>query len=201
LWLYERLQSLLQKTCPGRRGSQTLRRSFMIPPIIWIRTDFDESPSPFLRGKTEQPLKITFHTSSFAGAPSEEIEAIEALRQLSNLTEIDAIDTESGGPLFHLETATLENGEARQWSEIAAHLTGQTDPLHPEVQAMLADLLVVKAHCRMRRHLSHIIPPTPVSSNANSRARSKSSHTFRGGTDSGLILTFAEQLYVAGEPA
>jgi len=138
----------------------------MIERINWARSGFDEPSSPFLRGKSERPLKITFHTSSLAEAPAEEAKALEALRQLAHLPEIKALDTESGS-LPHLEIGAFENSDAyipvtirsqnsitkagipfpHQWLGIAAHLTGQTDPQHSEVQSVFADLVIARAHC------------------------------------------------------
>lgn len=156
----------------------------MIPRIVWVQQGSGQAVSPFLRGKTERPLKITFHTSSFAGASMEEREAIEVLRQLSNLPEIEAIDTESGS-LPHLKigafengddipvTVTSQNGEVRSWiswlnrlPQIAAQLVGQNDPLHPEAQAMLADLLIAQAHCQVRHDIFITLSPQLLSHRA-----------------------------------
>jgi len=150
----------------------------MIPHIIWARSNFDEPPSPFLRGKTERPLKITFHTSSFANATAEEVEAIEALRQLSNLPEIEALDT-ALGTLPHLEVDSFKNGDTHipikvtsqnstihsaipfpnQWPQIAARLAGQADPLHPETRATLADLVIARAHCQLKYDILITLSP------------------------------------------
>jgi hypothetical protein len=150
----------------------------MIPHIVWARSDFGEPPSPFLHGKTERPLKITFHTSSFASATAEEAEAIEALRQLSNLPEIEALDT-APGTLPHLEIDSFENGDTlipikvtsqnrtirsgipfpNQWPQIAARLAGQADPLHSETMATLVDLVIAQAHCQLRYDILITLSP------------------------------------------
>lgn len=151
----------------------------MIPRIVWAQQDIGQAVSPFLRGKTERPLKVTFHTSSFSGASVEEREAIEVLRQLSNLPEIEAIDTEPG-VLPCLKIGTFENSDhipvmvtsqngnmlklsgilfPNQWSQIAAQLVGQSDPLHPEVQSMLADLLIAQAHYQLRQDILITLSP------------------------------------------
>jgi len=136
----------------------------MIHRIFWPEPKFGELPSPFLRG-TERALRITFHSSSFTEASEEEVEAIEALRQLSNLSEIEALDTEPS-MLPHLEIGTYKDGAdyipitvttpkrviqsgipyPHQWEVIASQLAGQVDILHPDSQAMLADLKVAQAH-------------------------------------------------------
>jgi hypothetical protein len=144
----------------------------MIPHIMWARSSHGEPVSPFLRGKKERPLKITFHTSSLAGASGEEAEAVEALRELSNHSKIESLYTEAGsipyleiGPYGdnddHIPVTvtchdrTIESGIpfSHQWSDIATKFAGQTDPSHPDSQAALTDLVLAQAHSHLRNDI------------------------------------------------
>jgi hypothetical protein len=144
----------------------------LIEHLIWPRPTRDEALSPFLRGNFERPLRITLHSSSFTGASDEEMEVINALRDLSTLSEIRAVDTEAG-ELPHVQIGTCKAGnseipvtvldkshktelsitQADYWAKVAAELAGQTDPQHPQAQAVFGDLLVARAH----NHLGHDI--------------------------------------------
>jgi hypothetical protein len=153
----------------------------MIEPIIWphnSRVVFGEPESPFVRGSHERPLKITFHSATFADLPPEEAEALDALRQLAHLPEVEALDT-ANGPFPHLElgnfniadsyvpitvTATDSITEAgiplpHQWLEVAAHVVGQENLAHPDVLAMFADLLVARAHCELDHDILVTLSP------------------------------------------
>lgn len=150
----------------------------MIPSIIWARSATNEPPSPFLRGKTERPLKLTFHSSSFAEASVEEAEAIETLRQLSHLPAIEPLDTESGA-LPHLKIESFEKDAPyipttvtgpkgtthsgidypAQWLQFAAQLANQVDPLNPETQTTLDDLLIARAHYQHKSDILVTLSP------------------------------------------
>jgi len=158
----------------------------MIPPIIWARSGLDEPSSPFIRGKTERPLRITFHTSSFTDASPEDLYAIEILRQFCSFHEIEALDTEAGSlPYLEIGTfnpagnhipVTVSNrnaicgiiGPTSQWPRIAAQLTGQNVPTHPEAQAMLTDLLLAQAHCTLHHDILITLSPRLLNNRSKS---------------------------------
>jgi hypothetical protein len=137
----------------------------LIEQFKWRHPTRDEALSPFLRGNSERPLRITFHSSSFTGASNEDIEAIKTLRDFSTLSEMRAVDTEAGAlPHLQIGSFKVENPEipvtvldqghktelsitqADHWAKVAAEFVGQTDPLHPDAQAVFRDLLVARAH-------------------------------------------------------
>ena len=68
----------------------------MIQQIAWGQRDSREVRSPFARGKSARPIRVIFHSSSFARADNDHGRAIELLRELTKLTAVEAIDTEPG---------------------------------------------------------------------------------------------------------
>jgi len=150
----------------------------MIPSILWATSSHNELPSPFLRGRGERPLKITFDSSNLAQASVEEAEAIETLRQFSLLPEIKALDTKPG-ELPHLKiesfkmddeyiptSVTGPNGTTHsginypaQLFQIAAQLANHVNPLSPETQTTLDDLLIARAHYQHRSDILITLSP------------------------------------------
>jgi hypothetical protein len=148
----------------------------MIERLHWERwTQPGELPSPFLRGRGERPIRITFHTSSFSRLSAEEGTALDALRQLARLPDIEALDTDPG-PCPHITIGApepsedyipvqvLDSGRLRLYVGIdrpkelpllAARLAGQAqgDPVQSHVSEMLADLLIAQAHCSLHRDI------------------------------------------------
>ncbi|MBM4134353.1 MAG: hypothetical protein FJ245_11345 [Nitrospira sp.] len=149
----------------------------MISPIIWAKSGLDEPSSPFIRGKTERPLRITFHTSSFTDASPEDTRTIEILRQFCSLPEIEALGT-AAGSLPHIKIGTLNQadnfipyaisgqnmiagipGSPSDWQKTATQLLGQPAPTHPESQARLTDLLLAQAHSSLHRDIFITLSP------------------------------------------
>jgi hypothetical protein len=136
----------------------------MIEYIKWPQNP-NEPLSPFLVVEGQRPIRITFHTSTFANLSAEEQEAFKALQDLSHLPEIDALQTEMGdfaqlqigafdGKAHNIpvsvkcdryeKKASISN--AHQLRNVAANLVAQTDLDHPAVTNMLNDLIVARAH-------------------------------------------------------
>jgi hypothetical protein len=67
----------------------------MIERIEW-NSSFKELPNPFMRGKGERPLRITFHSQSFTNLSDEETSALELLRELVTLEELKPFQTSPG---------------------------------------------------------------------------------------------------------
>lgn len=150
----------------------------MIPYIKWPDRWFDEPYSPFLRGKVERLLRITFHSSSFAGSPEEEAQAIDLLRELSTLPEIEAIDTQAG-PLPHLEIGehdskatsipltVISKDQRSDYSieyyeellYLAVDISNQGLVNSPATLAALQDVLLVQAHHRLRQDILITLSP------------------------------------------
>lgn len=126
-------------------------------------------PSPFLRGRQERSLRITFHISALATLPQTEAEALAALRELAHLPEIEALQTELGDfPCIEIGdlgddadhvpiNVTYENGSTmstaisppRQFRRIAVKLVHEARLDHPKTEAILSDLLTAQAHCAL----------------------------------------------------
>lgn len=150
----------------------------MIPFMKWPDHRRDEPFSPFLRGKGERAIKITFHSSSFIGATAEETEAIDLLREFSFLSEVEAIDTQTG-QLPYLEigeydgkaalipiTVTDKDQQSRDDLEfyddllsISARISNQCDLGSPETLTALGEILLVKAAERLRSDILVSLSP------------------------------------------
>lgn len=69
----------------------------MIERIQWHQPhNRDELRSPFLRGASQRPLRLTFHSESLSNLGVRERDALSLLRELANLSHIEAIDTAAG---------------------------------------------------------------------------------------------------------
>jgi len=132
----------------------------MIERVIWTGSTSVEKRSPFLCG-SNKPLKITFHTSSFTRASSQEHEAIRLLRELCNLTNIEALDTQDGN-LPHINFGTYQNSDndipisiiseegitysyityIQQLKRIALGIVRKNKLSHSETQAVFNDLII-----------------------------------------------------------
>lgn len=113
-----------------------------------------------------------------------------------NLSEIEALDTEAG-TLPHLKIGSFENGDTHipitvtsqnrtlhsgipfpnQWLQIAAQLAGQADPLHPETQATLTDLVIARAHCELKYDILITLSPQLLSHRATGVVRDANPRT------------------------
>lgn len=68
----------------------------MDPHIEWPHSQGRHTLSPFSSAEDPRPLRITFHDSSFASAPPDEVNALALLHKLSSLPDVDALETEPG---------------------------------------------------------------------------------------------------------
>ena len=78
----------------GKKAGRDLESNFilnsttiylvMIERIEWNNHP-NELPSPFMRGKGERPLRITFHSQSLINLSDEENSIVELLRELVKL--------------------------------------------------------------------------------------------------------------------
>jgi len=142
----------------------------MIERISWPELFEDKPPSPFLRGQQERPLGVTFHTSTLAALPEQEIEALEALTELAYLSEVRALQTEAGTfphieigdfeamidhipvKVTYADGSTAETGtlfSPKDLAKIAAELVHEADLEHPNTRVMLNDLVTAQAHCAL----------------------------------------------------
>jgi hypothetical protein len=138
----------------------------------------DESLNPFCRGAQERSLRVTLHSSSFAGASASEVEALDAVSQLAHLPEIEALLTQPGefpcleigvptDDRFYIpvtvrkDDMTIESGVKfpDQWLAVAADLAGQDNPEHPEVQSMFEDIIVARAHFELGQDVLVTLSP------------------------------------------
>ena len=139
----------------------------------------DKAPTAFCRGSGERSLEVTFHTASLAECSYAETEALEALHQLAQLEEIEAYGTERGAFPWTEVSAPIEEGSdipftvredqevvlwsavwnSSQWLKLATQLTGNEDPTHTSVQALLHDLILARAHCQLGRDLLVTLSP------------------------------------------
>lgn len=136
----------------------------MIETIVWKRRGI-QTPSAFLRGSAERPLRVTLHTSSFQNLSDDEIEILELLSELSSLPELDILQTEAGS-LPHIDLGDFENatddvrvrviyqGEPRrfthvlypkQYYEMAVRMGGH-EAQKADVGVAFQDLLIARAH-------------------------------------------------------
>lgn len=144
----------------------------MIERINWAGSGLGNKNCPFSCGNVDRPLRITFHTSSFEGAPLEEEEAIRALRELSNLPEIEALDTEEGTlPYIKIEAIQdSENGipltvhsdrgltysyipHLQQLRRSASALARKAKLSKFDIDVVLNDLIVAEAHYQRRQDI------------------------------------------------
>jgi hypothetical protein len=139
--------------------------------VNWPQPRISDPPNPYAPSGRERPLRITFHTSSFAVASRDEAAAITLLRELVQLPELQGIDTQQGDldyveigaelpsedqilvSLRHLDGRSVQTGiwPAHQWAEMAEHLTstkaaGELRQSMAQQQQMYGDLLVAAAH-------------------------------------------------------
>jgi hypothetical protein len=142
----------------------------MIERMNWPESRNSELPSPFLRGRKERPLRITFHASGLVALPETETEALDALTELSYLPEVQALQTETGTfprveigdfdikadhtpvKVTYEDGSTVRTGiffSPKQLAEIAAELVHEADLEDPKAKEMLNDLLVAQAHCAL----------------------------------------------------
>ena len=171
----------------------------MIEPIKWPRPHSNELPNPFLRGKLERTLKLTFHTSSFTHLSETEADALDVLVTLGDVPDIQTLHTDLGefprleigafdGNSTHLPLSIVtENGSEhhagvplpRQWLEIAAQVT-QKGTDNDETKATFNDFIVARAHCALERYSRHNISQVIRESHHAFHSSSKSSYTDRG---------------------
>jgi len=150
----------------------------MIRQIIWAQPLTDEPQSPFARGDVDRKMKITFHSESYSNAPYDELRAIDALRELSNLQDIHVADTvKSELPYLEIGSfnllddyipVTLVNGNStthaaitlpNQCLDIAKSLTKKTEKSDPEVQQMLTEIMIMRAHQELNYDLLVTLSP------------------------------------------
>lgn len=145
----------------------------MIERLYWPNNQ-DDLSNPFLRGKKEQNLKITFHTSSFTSVSEDDANALEVLHQLSHLSEIEALDTQvSSLPYIEIDefeltdetvpvfVKNLTDGNTvhsyilspHRLLSIAINLVNQDISQHLDVQSVFDDLLMVEAHCSLQQNI------------------------------------------------
>lgn len=75
----------------------------MIEPLRWQHLFRGKFPSPFMNGAADRPLKITFHRSTLTDPSPEEAAALEVLKGLARNPNLEAFDTDPGGPFPHIE--------------------------------------------------------------------------------------------------
>lgn len=141
----------------------------MIEPLSWEWRREDEE-NPFRKGST-RPIKITIHSSSFHELDAEQASALALLRELAMLGDIDVLDTDRSaaksveigdpepGQDFY-DVTVWNDGERglgtyiphpKQQRTTAQTLVLSADPLHPEFQAALQDVVLVGAHNALGR--------------------------------------------------
>jgi len=140
----------------------------MIERIEWdkLTSDLNELSNPFMRGKGERPLRITFHSQSFTNLSDEERAAIELLRELANLKEVEVFETSQGDfphivvdepgpeddfiPVRLMRRDTLLKStlvwNKRQWPIIAERLVSVNRQGEETIQDMLNVLILAQAH-------------------------------------------------------
>jgi hypothetical protein len=150
----------------------------MIDRIRWAQSGAGEAPSPFAKGERERPIRITFHDSTLVQLPAEE-EPLEALHQLSVLPEVQAVETGRGShPRLTIGAFDSDSEDVPlsiecdggctigatlpglpQWRRFAAMLVSQNDPQHPDVKAMLEDVVTARAHVELNRDILVTLSP------------------------------------------
>lgn len=161
----------------------------MIQRINWSQPETDEPESPFELGDERRTIKITFHSDSFSSPEPSETAAIEMLRSLSKLHSIDAVDT-LGNNLpklvvgeFNLaekfvevsverDSGCSQSGvdDPRQWLNLSREICGRDvfpDQSDPEVQSMLQDVLVARAHYQIGNDILVTLSPELLANRGN----------------------------------
>lgn len=137
----------------------------MIEPIVWNRRG-RQTPSAFLKGQTERPLRVTFHTATFQNLSDDENKALELLLELVLVPELEALQTEPG-ILPHMDLGDFQSdtdyvhvkviyrGKPRrrtqvfypkQYYDMAVRLVSHNETWNEDVEAVFQDLLVARAH-------------------------------------------------------
>jgi hypothetical protein len=140
----------------------------MIERIEWDKLTHkpNELRCPFMRGKAERQLRITFHSQSLTSVSEEEKAAIELLRELANLPQLEAFETSPGDfphivvgepnpkddfipvELVHKDTVvmlTLVSNKG-QWFTIAEQLVDLNRQSHETIQETFSLLILAQAH-------------------------------------------------------
>jgi len=140
----------------------------MIRRVEWRPGRPEEPCSPFERGSTERPVRLTFHRASFQDLTPIDAEAIEALSELTHLSDVEVLDT-SPGDLPYIEIGEVDDirnqilvrildpdfqriagiPNANQLRSTAARILPQDDPESPHVQSLYDDLTIAGAHCSL----------------------------------------------------
>jgi hypothetical protein len=155
---------------------------FMIERIIqWNKkTAPGDLISPFMRGKGERPLRLTFHISSLTNATGETFDALRVLQELGHLSEITAFQTEPGDfphilidnidPIkMHLPVHLIKNGETQlytsiwhpgQWLQVANSLVGKKNIRNQDPEIVRRDLITARAHLSVGGDILITLSPT-----------------------------------------
>lgn len=140
----------------------------MIERIEWDKLTArpNELRCPFMRGKGERPLRITFHSQSLTNLSEGEKAAVELLRELANLPELEVFETSPGHfphivvgepnpkddfipvELMYKGTVLMSTlvWNKRQWPIIAAQLVGLNRQSAETIQEMPNVIILAQAH-------------------------------------------------------
>jgi len=153
--------------------------------IQWPPGRREEPHSPFERGSTERPIRLTLHRSSFQELAPNDAEALEALSELARLPDVEVLDTSPGdlpwvdiGEVDEIGNQILVRvldpdirtiagiPNADQLRSAAARILGYANARHPEVETVYDDLCVAGAHVSLRQDVLVTISPQLLQSTA-----------------------------------
>jgi hypothetical protein len=138
----------------------------VIPALDWDRVPGRTRGNPFVRGKGERPLRVTFHSAGLANLPPTEAAALAVLQDLAALPDIEPYTIGPGADgsitvggradgMVHVDyrRPTGESGltffwDGDHWPRVAADALGQAqiEPLLPEVEEAVDHLFAAEAH-------------------------------------------------------
>jgi hypothetical protein len=165
-------------------------------PIQWPSSPVHEPASAFSQGSAQRPLRITFHTSSYAEAPAIEKDSVVGLRELAKLDDIEAIDTEPGDqphliigqfsrrvPHIPVQVngpnVVTDSGvsDPEQWFGIAERISIDHFWDRSATQMVLKDLLVAQAHRVLGRDILVTLSPWLIEHQSHSLLRAPNQRT------------------------